>query len=153
MRLRSLPLFVLSLALLALVAGCGASTAQAAYPPSASSVRIIRTTSALATPGFPGLDLTISDSQTTQAFYQMTLSLPHSTEKSPQSCPLDEGITYNLIFSYNGKQVIQATADPTGCEQVVLNGNDVRLSNDAYWHMLSQLIHGPVRWTPPGQGQ
>lgn len=144
--------FMLLLLLAAFVAGCGGAdtipsavvrqptaTATVVLPAQVDVVHIVRTSDGPQR-NLPAFDRTGHNAAAVQAFYAGLRALPPYLS-SGTPCPTDRGVQYTLTFSYQGKTVLNAIADPTGCQIVILAGRDNRTAvKSQVWALLAAAV-------------
>jgi hypothetical protein len=127
-----------------LLAGCGNTDSTIAgdatpYPAHASAVHVVRTSDAGA-PGLPAFDYTSHDSAKVQVLYEALLQLPVYGSRGI-ACPTDTGVQYQLTFSHGKALVLSAIADPSGCQVVVIAGQDNRTAaHTNLWSLIAAAV-------------
>jgi hypothetical protein len=138
----------LLLALAVLGAGCGNSSHPTAAATSVAlarvdSVHVVRTSDVPQSQLAP-FDHTGHDAASAHALYAGLYALP-AYVASGVPCPPDLGAQYQLTFSYGGKLVLNAIADPSGCQVVVLGGHDNRKAlHSNLWALLAAAVGTPL---------
>lgn len=151
-------LIVLALSGAVLMAGCGGSQTAATQtpttaPPTATplppvdGVHIVRTSDS---PGqLPPFDHTGQDTTKVGAFYSGINALP-AYKANGKPCPADSGVQYQITFTHGGTTVQSAIADPSGCQIVVLGGQDNRTAmNSQIWALLAAAVNVPLTQVYP----
>lgn len=144
-------LVVPALLLVVLVSGCGGSTSQpvksavTSVPAAAqiTTVHIVRTSDNASSHLAP-FNYTGHDAAKVQALYTTLLGLPAYTPNG-KACPTDSGVQYQFTFSNGGSTTsLQAIADPSGCQVVVINGRDNRTAaHSTLWTFLAESVGVP----------
>jgi hypothetical protein len=116
------------------------SRVMAALRTEQSAIGTARFTAATSIPAnvAPNVDVSVTG-DSARAIYAATISLPEMPSGT-FFCPEDAGITYTLDFSASGQLVVEATIEPTGCQQVSLSiapGTAWVATDDAYWPTLA----------------
>lgn len=81
-----------------------------------------------------------------QHLYQVTTTLP--PYEQPQSCPAVGGLLYTLTFLENGKTIVSAAYDSSGCGAVTFGQHDERTPTQEFSTLFFQAI---TDTTPPIQ--
>jgi hypothetical protein len=139
-------LLMLMLASTAL-SGCSGGDTSASHPTATTPIRVdslhVTRTSDVPRADLQPLDITETDGTKVQALYDGLISLPKYIPSGTQ-CPVDTGVQYELTFASASTTVLQAIADPSGCQIVVLNGKDNRIANDSLWSLLASSLGKPT---------
>ena len=128
-------------------AGCGRqpnSAAVTALQARAAEVDtlVFASMSAVAANAAPNVNETVADRAKAQDAYNATLALP-LMPTGTYNCPADFGVTYQLTFLGDGAQIMIASVDPNGCQQVELTdgGSNAALlwtvQSGGYWVTLA----------------
>ncbi len=121
----------------ATLGACASSNhaAQASY-----TAHIIRS------PGFSSLaplDQTYTQSAPIQQLYQDILAMPVYSVTGIHSCPLDDNIQYSIAIFAHGVEVLDATADGSGCK--ILKRANISYQTDSnFWGLLQQIVRVPT---------
>ncbi len=144
MKLQALLLF---LGLSLLIGGCGA-VGKATTP--VPNVLQVTRNSAFHQNSFPNLQRTVKNAATVQSLDQAVLALP-SFPTGILHCPADFGIDYRLDFFRGNTSVLQAVADPNGCQAVSLSRKDLRWATTTpkFWALLAKALGIPINELVP----
>jgi hypothetical protein len=124
-----------ALAVILIVAGCGALTGRAgAYGGAPESVTIIAT---LILPPTP-TTIEVKDAATAQRLYDAAVSLPVAPQQ--RACLAMGGPHYKMTFHQSGQADVTFVADRGGCQDVTLSQSDVRQSDEAFWQTLERAV-------------
>jgi hypothetical protein len=135
---------LLVIALVILLAGCGAGGPHATTASSGiTSVHILRT-SPFPQNHIPPLDQTVTDSTKAQRLYDAVQALP-SFPQGTINCPAGSGEAYNLTFYRDEAEVSWAVVKPEGCRRVTLPNGDIRrsINQDHFWRMFADALGVP----------
>ena len=102
------------------------------------------TATSIAANAAPNVDVTVTG-DAARAVFATTIALPQMPSE-PISCPIDFGITYTIEFSAHGQRMVEATIEPSGCQQVSLStadGTDWAATDAAYWPTLASDLGIP----------
>ena len=109
------------------------------FPAHATMVHVVRT-SDHGPAGLPAFDYTARDATKVQELYDALLKLPSYVAQN-SACPTDLGVQYQLTFSQASTPVLSAIADPSGCQVVVLAGQDNRSATHSnIWGLLAAAV-------------
>jgi hypothetical protein len=134
-------------ALVLVAAGCGSSSSHTGGTPTATvpqatqvdTVHVVRTSDDGPSNLAP-FDYTGHDATKTQTLYTALLALP-AYVATGRACPTDLGVQYELTFLHSGSTVLHAIADPSGCQVVVINGQDNRTAaHSVLWAQLAAAV-------------
>lgn len=141
--------FMLPFALAVLVVGCAttnhptASSSPSGAQAQVDTVHIVRL-SDVPQSQLPPFDYTGRDAVAVQALYTRLFALPPYTANGTP-CPPDSGVQYQLTFSHRTSVALNAIADPSGCQVVVINGRDNRrAANSNLWALLAAAVGVPA---------
>lgn len=84
-----------------------------------------------------------TDATAVQHLYHEMFTLK-PVQGSVYSCPADFGIVYTLIFLKGNTQILEVTANASGCEWLHLGANGNRWTTDAFWSLLAQTVGIPA---------
>jgi hypothetical protein len=135
-------LFVIALVIL--LAGCGAGGPRATTASGGiTSVHILRTSPSPQN-HIPPLDQTVTDSIKAQQLYDAVQALPPFPQGTI-SCPSDSGEAYNLTFFRGKTKMSWASVKPNGCQGVTLPNGDIRWSadQDHFWQVFADALGVP----------
>ncbi len=97
-------------------------------------------------PGFSSLsplDQTYTQSAPIQQLYRDILAMPVYSVAGIHSCPLDDNIQYSLAIFANGVEVLDATADGSGCE-ILKRANISYQTDRTFWDLVQQIVSVPT---------
>jgi len=94
------------------------------------------------------LDHTVQDAAVVQRLFAAAYKLP-TPPSGRMSCPNDIGLVYQLDFLHDRTLLQHMSLQATGCGFLLLNKNDVRVSDYAFQVLLSKTIGIPS--LVPGQ--
>ena len=88
----------------------------------------------------PHATVTVGDQAKARSVAEAACALP-DMPSGAMSCPADNGLTYRLSFSADGKKLATVTADRTGCEEVRGLGQ-VRWTarSPGFWRVLDKAV-------------
>ncbi|WIG61522.1 MAG: hypothetical protein OJF49_004270 [Ktedonobacterales bacterium] len=105
-----------------------------------SSLRVVRYVILPSNEAAP-LDRTVT-STLVQSLYTLIPSLPFGP-KGDVSCPVDFGLRFELTFSRSSQVLMRAVASPEGCGTISWDTSEGRLTTEAFWSKLAQILGVP----------
>ncbi len=97
-------------------------------------------------PGFSSLlplDQTYTQSAPIQQLYQDILAMPVYSVTGIHSCPLDDNIQYSFAIFAHGVEVLDATADGSGCK-ILKRANISYQTDSTFWDLVQQIVSVPT---------
>ena len=128
-----------SLVLLAALTASGCPPLVAAHSPQPNVLRVVRDNGLVR--NAPPLRRTVRDAGAVRALYRAVLSLP-AFPRGLSNCPIDFGVRYRLDFLRGSQPLLEATAAPGGCPQVLLSAGPrpLRQPTSAFWILLAHAL-------------
>jgi hypothetical protein len=90
---------------------------------------------------FPAFSRNINDSASVTRLYNAIQALPLMS--GIYNCPADDGLQYQLAFSFSSSSKQQMILDAAGCQQISINQSTARLTNEAFWSLFAQTLGVP----------
>lgn len=118
-----------------LVQGCGGQVTSVR-----ADTLVVRKTAPMN--GMPSWTRTVKNARSVERLAKVLLSLKPAPQ-GPTACPADYGTVYHLTFKYQGKTVLTATADGSGCEGAEVQGRAVWTMKSSFWSTLAQTLGVP----------
>lgn len=87
----------------------------------------------------------VADAQRVQRLYGAILKLPHIPQNAIFNCPADDGTMWTLTFWHGASVVAHVTVNDTGCQFLVINGHDGRMTSlSNFWQVFAATIALPL---------
>ncbi|MGH2515527.1 MAG: hypothetical protein ACRDHP_07710 [Ktedonobacterales bacterium] len=130
--------YLLTFALLLVLAGCGAASAAGASvtTPTVVAVHVVRFSHSYQ---YPRLDVLMTDAAKAQHLYAAIETLP-PYPKGMVSCNVDLDIQYSVSITFRNAPAQQMLINASGCQYVAVKKDDWRAPTPAFYALLASAI-------------
>ncbi|QYR19325.1 hypothetical protein KZ483_15415 [Paenibacillus sp. sptzw28] len=80
----------------------------------------------------------VNDKKLTEEIYVNLLDSESVPKNVVISCPNDLGISYDMTFYENGKEVFLVNVDGGGCQFISVKGKDAYRTKDSFWKLMQE---------------
>jgi hypothetical protein len=123
------------------------SIATATYPQSGVPSEIPVTVHITRNPGYTALpprDQDYTDAASVKALWDVIWHLPFTPVQGDSYCPSDDGLSYDIRFTFIDISAISGHAQASGCSGLVIGGRGTLALTPTFWETLQTVMGEPV---------